>query len=212
MELKKKFAIIINFLRITLAIAIITSIFYGNWSNLAIASLNLLLTFLPSWFKKKYNIYIPLDLEFAGIILIYASLYLGEIRSFYIRFWWWDVLLHFIYAIAFALIGFIILFLLFQTNKIKSSPFLIAVFSFCFSVTIGVLWELFEYFMDQTFGLNMQKSGLRDTIWDLITNCAGAGLSSFAGYAYIKGVKPFYFSRLIKLFIQDNPKLLKNKN
>lgn len=212
MKLKINFAVIINFLRLTLIVAIITSVFYKNWSNTAIAFLNLIITFLPSWFEKKYKIYIPLDFEFVITLLVYASLYLGEIRKFYVYFFWWDTLLHFIYAIAFACIGFIMLFILFQTNKIRSKPFWIGIFTFCFSVSIGVLWEIFEFIMDQTFGFNMQKSGLRDTMWDLITNSAGAALTSFIGYLYIKNHNSFLMQKVVNLFIQENPNFIENKN
>jgi hypothetical protein len=187
--------------------AIIISLFYASWFNLFISSLTIILTFLPSWFEKKYSIVVPLDFEFAIILFIYASLFLGEVNNFYTHFWWWDVVLHTISALAFALIGFIILFILFKTNKVNSKPVWIAIFSFCFSITIGSLWEIFEFGIDQTMGFNMQKSGLVDTMWDIISNTFGAAFASLAGYAYLKGNEQSYIGRFINLFFKENPDL-----
>ncbi len=205
-----KLKIMVNILRLTLVAAIVVSIFYDSLSNALISSFTLILTFLPAWFEKKYKIIIPLDFEFAIIFFVYASIFLGEVGNFYERFWWWDILLHGGSAVAFGCIGFIVLFILFKANKIKSSPVWLALFSFCFAVSIGVVWEIFEFAMDQIFGLNMQKSGLIDTMWDLIVDCSGAILASFAGYGYIKGNERSYLayiSGLIGSFIKSNPGL-----
>lgn len=204
-----KIKVIVNLLRLTLLAAILASIYFGSWYNFSIASLCIILTFIPAWFQKKYDIEIPVDFEFATIFFVYASLFLGEINNFYYRFWWWDVMLHFISAIGFACVGFIILYILFQTNRISSKPIWLAIFSFCFSVSIGALWEIFEFSVDQLLGLNMQKSGLMDTMWDLITNSVGAFIASLAGYFYLKGRHNFFFYRLFDRFIKDNRNLLK---
>lgn len=202
-----KLKIVVNVLRLTLIIAIIASNIYNSWSNLFISSFTLILTFLPVWFEKKYKIIIPLDFEFAIIIFVYASLFLGETGNFYERFWWWDILLHGASAIAFGCIGFIILFILFKTNKINAHPVWLVIFSFCFAVSIGAIWEIFEFSMDRAFGLNMQKSGLIDTMWDLIVDGSGAILASLAGYTYMKGNERSYLNGLISLFIKSNPDL-----
>jgi len=134
-------------------------------------------------------------------------MFLGELANFYELFWWWDVVLHFSSAIAFGCIGFIILFYLNRTNKISSKPFWIALFSFSFAVSIGVIWEIFEFSMDQIFGMHMQKSGIVDTMWDLIVDAIGALISVAAGYAYMQGKEKSYLSKLIGLIIKENPNL-----
>jgi len=166
-----------------------------------------ILTFAPKLVEKKYKIEIPLDFEIVIILFIFASLFLGEIHNFYLRFWWWDTLLHTVSAFAFACVGFVILLLLFKTNKIVSQPVWIVIFSFCFAVTIGVLWEIFEFFMDQTFSFNMQKTGLLDTMLDLISNSIGALAASLAGYAYLKSGQHSLTARLINSLITSNPKI-----
>lgn len=211
MNAEKNINIIIIFLRLTLLVAVVLSIFYQSWYNLLFSILIMVLTFLPSWLEKTYKINIPLDFEFATILFIYASLFLGEINNFYKIFWWWDIILHTSSALAFACIGFIILYILFETRKIQTSPIWVVIFSFCFSVSIGVIWEIFEFTVDQTLGFNMQKSGLVDTMWDLISNCFGAFIASLAGYGYLKGNKKSYLNKLIDIFIKTNSRFKKIK-
>jgi RNAse (barnase) inhibitor barstar len=143
----------------------------------------------------------------AIIVFVYATLFLGEVGSFYERFWWWDIALHIGSAMAFGCIGFVIMYLLFKSNKLEANSFWLSVFTFCFAVSIGVIWEIFEFSMDQIFGMNMQKSGLIDTMWDLIVDSIGGLIASIAGYAFMKGNQRSYFSRLINIFIKDNPNL-----
>lgn len=196
-----------HILRATLIIAMGLAIYRQNWIALLVSLLTLLLTFLPNWFESRYKINLPHDFELAIILFTYASLFLGEVHQFYELFWWWDVVLHSSSAIAFGCIGFIIMFILNKSNKIETKPIWIAVFGFCFALSIGTLWEVYEFGMDQLFGLNMQKSGLIDTMWDLIVDSFGALVASLAGYAFLKGDQRSYLSRLIGLFIKDNPEL-----
>jgi hypothetical protein len=82
-----------------------------------------------------------------------------------------------------------------------------------YAVTIGTLWEIFEFFMDQFFGLNMQKpmrgdpSGLTDTMWDMIVNAIGACIISSIGWRYLKGKQTFFVRDWIRTFIRKNPTL-----
>ncbi|HOS99117.1 MAG TPA: hypothetical protein PLR00_01580, partial [bacterium] len=186
MKIIDSFKLLVNLLRLTLLAAAVLAIIYGSWFNLLIIVITLVFTFLPRLVEKKYKIYIPLDFEFVIIFFVYACLFLGEVRGFYGRFWWWDIFLHTFSAIAFCFLGFIAFFLLFKAEKIKTHPAWIAIFSFCFSVTVAVLWEIFEFTMDQVFGTNMQKSGLMDTMGDLISASVSSLLVAVAGYIYLK--------------------------
>ena len=98
------------------------------------------------------------------------------------------------------------MYVLYHKNKINAKPIWIAIFAFCFGVAIGAVWEIFEFGMDQIFGMNMQKSGLIDTMWDLIVDSIGAMLTSFIGYFYIKGKKTPLFTRFLQKFTKENPK------
>jgi hypothetical protein len=120
------------------------------------------------------------------------------------------VLLHGGSAIGFGLIGFIFIFLLFKGDRYAAPPIAMSFFAFCFGVSIGVVWEIFEFAMDQTFGLNMQKSGLIDTMWDMIVDAIGAGIGAAAGYFYLK--KKWYvgLAAMIDEFVKANKRLFKN--
>ncbi len=202
--------IFVNILRLTLLAAVVTSFYYSSWLNLFTSTFTIVLTFLPSWFEKKYRIDIPIGFEIIIILFVYASLFLGSVTKFYDYFWWWDILLHTSSAMAFALAGFVILLVLFQTNNLSVRPVWLAVFSFAFSLALGALWEIYEFTIDQIFGTKMQTTGLVDTMWDLISDSLGAFFASAAGYLYLKGLTKGYFARLLGLFIKNNPNLFKN--
>jgi hypothetical protein len=202
-----KITIFVNFLRLTLLIAAIIAVGYSSWTNLSLAIVTLLLSFSPAWFERYYHIDIPLDFELLIILFIYASLFLGETGRFYDRFWWWDLLLHAGSAVAFACIGFMILLALMEIRQVKTRPFWLAAFSFCFAISIGAMWEIYEFGMDQLLGWNMQKTGLMDTMWDLIINAIGGFLAASAGYAYLKGGRGSLVGSLIDRFFQSNPRL-----
>lgn len=198
-------------LRATLIIGIISGALKENWLSLFLAASALLLTFLPSLIERNYKIYLPIEFEFIVVAFVYASLFLGEVHSYYNLFWWWDVVLHSTAGITFGFLGFLIMYVLYREGKIQTSPVLIALFSFSFAVAIGAVWEIFEFAMDSMFRLNMQRSGLVDTMWDMIVNASGAFLTSIIGYFYVKGGDSLLFNRLVNKFIKENPKMFAQK-
>jgi uncharacterized membrane protein YccC len=195
-----------TFLRLTLGIALISEIINQRWLLLFTTTLILILTYIPQAIERRYNIQIPIEFEFIIILFIYASLFLGEIRSYYTRYWWWDIILHTSSGLALGFIGFLILYILYAQQKIQAKPFWIALFAFCFALAIGSVWEIIEFIADQLLGTTMQKSGLIDTMWDLIVDAVGALITSFIGYFYIRGKHPPLFTRLINKFVKENPK------
>jgi hypothetical protein len=203
--------IITNFIRLTVLIAIIGAIINFNWTVLFVSILTLILTFLPYAFEKRYDIDIPEDLEITAVIFIYATLFLGEIHGYYQKYIWWDVALHGLSAFAFGLIGFTVMYILYRGDKIKARPITIALFAFSFAVMIGALWEIFEFSMDQIFGTNLQKSGLIDTMADLIVDVVGALLASIIGFVYLKTNKTLFFGNSIRSFEENNPRFFKAK-
>ena len=96
---------------------------------------------------------------------------------------------------------------MYQLRKFSKSPFLIAALTFSFAVTFGVIWEIFEFAMDQNFGTNMQKNGLSDTMWDLIVDSVGALLTSIAAYFFVRNKERGVpgFQGLMKEFLDKNP-------
>ncbi len=198
------------FVRITLLVALYRSVVSENWYVLGIALFALMLTFLVLLIERRYNIDIPIEFEIGIILLIYGSIFLGELRGYYVAFWWWDLVLHTLTGIIIGLVGFLILLILYRRKRVIAAPASIALFSFSLAAAIGGIWEIFEFGMDQLFGLNMQKSGLIDTMWDLIVNDAGALLSALTGYLYLKSGEAPLISRIVHRFKRENPHITKD--
>ena len=193
---------------LALLISICYSIFGKSWSTAFISTITLLLTALPVVYRDRFEIKLPSRFAAAIAIFVFATLFLGEVRDYYGRFWWWDVVLHTGSAMGFGLIGFLGIFMLFEGDRFKAPPVALAVLSFCFAVSIGAVWEIFEFSMDQFFGMNMQKSGLVDTMWDLMVDCLGALTGSLAGFFYLeKRGGNGLLSSWIHSFIRLNKKL-----
>jgi hypothetical protein len=165
------------------------SLYNEQWINSGLAGITFILTLVLIFFQKKDTIYISQSFVSATALFIYGSIFLGEANKFYEKYWWWDMFLHSMSAIGFGLVGVIFLLLAFGKSKNQGSPFIFAAFSFCFAVAIGVLWEIFEFSTDQILGTDMQKSGLTDTMTDLIIDCIGAAIAALAGYLYLINFK-----------------------
>lgn len=183
------------------------AIYQQQWNALMVTVLTFALTFAPMQFQRFYHVKIPVFFTSAIIVFTYFTLFLGEIGNFYERLWWWDVLLHGGSAIGFGLIGFIFIFMLFGGDKYAAPPVAIAWFAFSFAMTLGILWEVFEFGVDQLFGANMQKSGLADTMYDLIVDAFGAGVGAMAGFFYLKGWWFGGLAALINEFVESNKDL-----
>lgn len=191
--------------RLLLVISAIIALAAVNWLEFFVSVGVLMLTFITSAIHRWYKIRVPLEIEVFMVIFIYAATFLGEVRDYYGRFWWWDSMLHFSSALVFGFVGFLILYILYYQKKMQASAFLIAVFAFSFSMAIGAIWEVFEFGMDQAFNLNMQPSG-EDTMKDLIINGIGALITSSVGYQYIRKSETGILRRLISKFFRDNPR------
>jgi|TARA_B100002003_G_scaffold250087_1_gene288230 hypothetical protein len=196
-------------LRVLIVVAIIGSTYTQRWMMVALASVILLMSFIPDLINKRTNIKIPEEFEFLFIIFIFAAVILGEVNGYYTIFWWWDMMLHLIAGFNLGLIGLTFLFILYKEEKIKASPIFIAIFAFSFAMALGALWEIFEFAGDQILGTNMLRSGLLDTMGDLIVDAIGALAASTLGYFYVKYRKGSIVKRFTKLFFKENPGLVK---
>lgn len=200
------------FLRFIILIEAITAAWNKNLLLLFLSVGILLLTFIPSFIEKNYKINLPTEFELLVVIFISFSLFLGEIKNFYVKFWWWDLFLHSMSAMILGFIGFLIVYILYTEKKIRTTPRFVAMFSFCFAVAIGALWEIVEFILDGTIGWNMQKSGLVDTMWDLMVDSISALVISVSGYFYLKRKnKAAFFERSIRTFMEKNPRLFRRK-
>jgi hypothetical protein len=212
-------------IRVTLILAIPIAIWEKNWLFAFLSGLTFFLTFISKIVKKRYNLKIPAELEIIIVLFIYAGIFLGGVREFYYKYWWWNYLLHLLAGVSLGFAGFLILYVLHKTERLKTSPFLIVFFSFCFALSIGALWEIFEFSIDFFFGYNMQKArgleniygycdtyfGVIDTMFDLILDAIGALIASIAGYFYLKKGEVFLFDSLVKKFEKQNRRLFRIK-
>lgn len=162
--------------------------FYREWEYLLVCVIMLVLALSQEKIVARQKISFSENLNLIILLFVFLSIVLGETREFYVKFWWWDVLLHSFSAVVLGLVGFAIVFAMnAKAQKNVLSPGFIAVFGFTFAVCLGAVWEIFEFFMDLAWGLNMQKSGLVDTMTDLIVDVIGAAVASSWGYLALKG-------------------------
>lgn len=191
----------------SLVYAIIFAALESQWIILFISAITFALILTPWLAHKRYNIKTPVEIELIITLFIYATLFLGEVQDFYISFWWWDILVHAGSAIVFGFLGFIMIYYIASKQEVSTRPWVLAIFSFSFAIAIGTMWEIFEFTMDQTFGYGMQKSGLLDTMSDLIVDTLGAIVASTIAYIYLKTKKTIIFNGIIKTAKKENPEL-----
>ena len=153
-------------LRLLVILVMVAQFFNGNFENVFLCILTLILFLLPTIFEKSLQIDLPNALEIIILLFIFAAEILGEIRAFYTTFAYWDTMLHTINGFLCAAIGFSLVDMCNRHKRVSLSlsPVYMAIVAFCFSMTIGVLWEFFECTMDQFFLLDMQK----DTVVNVI--------------------------------------------
>lgn len=167
---------------------------------------------LPKFLKEKINLKIPSTMMLLYTIFLYCSIYLGEVRSFYYNVPHWDTILHTFSGGMLGALGFSLITVLNRTEKVplNLSPAFVAVFSFCFALSLGTIWEFYEFTADGILGTNMQKfafetgelmvgrMALTDTMKDLIVDAIGAFFISMVGYVSLKYKKGWVEKLLLK--------------
>lgn len=168
---KGSFAVYVVLRLIVLACAV-GSLAFDNYEAFFLCLLTLVLFLVPTFIEVNFSISIPETLEVVIALFIFAAEILGELLHFYTIFPFWDALLHTFNGFLAAAIGLALVSILNRSDRIafSLSPFFCVVVAFCFSMTIGVLWEFFEFGMDEMFGLDMQKdtvvTGISSTLLD----------------------------------------------
>lgn len=161
MELREhKSSFIVYFvLRAMVILMMVLQIFNRNYENVFLCLLTLVLLVMPSLIQINLKIELPTALEITILVFSFAAEILGEIQAYYIKFPFWDTVLHTLNGFLMAAIGFALVDILNRSKRfsIQLSPVFLAIVAFCFSMTIGVIWEFFEFGMDRFFGLDMQK-------------------------------------------------------
>jgi hypothetical protein len=190
-----------------------------QWMNAVLVSAIMAMTLAPVVLRSWMPIRIPPEFQILAVGFVFASLFLGEIRSYYEMIWWWDVGLHATSGLLLGIVGFLLVYVLNENERIDINlrPRFLALFAFVFAIAVGSLWEVFEYAMDQLLGLQMQKprfgdpSGLSDTMLDLIFDAMGALLISWFGWWYmVRGQRSFVES-WIRKFNAGNQHLFRRR-
>ena len=164
-ETNKKSIIAYLILRILVLISMVFQIIMGNFQNVLMCILSLILFTIPTIVSEKFKIGLPSLLETIIYIFIFSSTILGEINNFYGIIPFWDTLLHTLNGFLCAGIGFSLVDLLNQNSKkINLSPIYVVIVAFCFSMTIGILWEFYEFTADSVLRTDMQKDRIIQNI------------------------------------------------
>ena len=168
-------SIIYLLLRLLVVVVILDQIQSRDFENIFLCILTLILFMIPSFIEKRIHIDIPDTLEVIILLFIFSAEILGEINSYYLIFPYWDTTLHTINGFLAAAIGLSLIDILNKNDKfaISLSPVFVALVAFCFSMTIGVVWELFEFSMDQLLGFDMQKDTYLTTFQSVLLNEQG---------------------------------------
>lgn len=183
---KRTVATVYILLRILVIATMVAQFFNGDYESVFLCALTLLLFLLPTIFERALKIDLPNTMEIIILLFIFAAEILGEIRSFYTTFQGWDTILHTLNGFLCAAIGFALVDMLNRDDKfsLSLSPVFMAIVAFCFSMTIGVLWEFFEFGMDQWLLFDMQKDTVINTISTVNLDPAG-GTTAVA----VKGIQ-----------------------
>ena len=154
-------------LRILVLVALVRQIMLHNYEGAFFCILTIVLLYIPSWIQVKLRIELPPPLEITILCFIFAAEILGEVNAFYVNVPNWDTMLHTLNGFLAAAVGFSMVLLLNDDERLTFdlSPFFLALVAFCFSMTIGVLWEFFEFGMDYFFHTDMQKDTVINSIY-----------------------------------------------
>ena len=177
MSEKKKKKTGIELVLISLVVlSIVRQFFLGSYHNMFLGILTLILFMVPQLIEKMVGVTIPAGLKGVILIFIFSAEILGEINAFYIKIPIWDTILHTTNGFLMAAIGFALIDLFNRSEKfsIKMSPYFVAFVAFCFSMTVGVVWEFFEFSMDWFFHTDMQKDWILHTISSVKLDPLGA--------------------------------------
>ncbi len=177
--------------------------------------LGLVVMTLPGLIEARQRVDLPEVLEILYFVFLFMAIFLGSIRNFYERVPHWDTVLHFFSSLMLGFFGFYLVAMLNSSKRVPlyMTPLFVAFFSFCFTMMIGVLWEVYEFVIDGAFIQNMQRftledgtlllgrAALNDTMMDFVVNGVGALAVSVWGYGHLKrkgllpGMKDFWTAR-----------------
>ena len=194
-------------LKIILAVGAVLEAIQGNWLYAIFTAGVVIVAFLPMLLGHRMHVRIPPEFELLAVIFVYASLYLGEVHNYYIKYWWWDILLHTGSGLILGIFGFLLVYVINEHEDLEMhmKPSFVGLFAFMFALGMGTLWEITEFAVDQLLGMDTQGGSLIDTMSDLIVDGIGALIISIYGYIYLRTKQSDSFlERWIQHFITLN--------
>lgn len=200
-------------LQLVMTIQLVLLLLRQDWLQSFLVVGIMALTLAPVVFRMPVRI--PSEIQIVAVLFVFATLFLGEVRDYYQRFWWWDVTLHTTSGLLLGVLGFMFVYMLNEDRHVDlhMRPSFVALFAFFFAVGVGAIWEIFEFAMDRYAGTDMQPatsgdpSGLTDTIQDLIVDTLGAAIVSVAGWRYFARARASRVDDWAARFIRRNPQL-----
>ena len=206
-------------LQVVMAVELVLLVYEAHWVNAFLVMAIMAITLSPAALGRRFRVNVPPEFQVLAVVFVFAALFLGEIQSYYERIWWWDIALHTSSGLLMGVLGFLLVYVLNESERVDvhMRPRFVALFAFLFAVSVGTLWEIFEFAMDQIIGSNMQKpmfddpSGLTDTMWDVIVNMAGALIVSSLGWWYMIRREHSFIEDWIQKFIERNPRLFRSE-
>lgn len=204
---------ILAVLQLIMAIQLVLLLLQKEWPQAFFVTGIMALTLAPVIFRMPVEI--PSEIQLVAVLFVFATLFLGEVRDYYERFWWWDAVLHTTSGLLLGMLGFMFVYMLNEDRHVDlhMRPSFVALFAFFFAVGLGAIWEIFEFAMDRWFGTNMQPatpgdpSGLSDTIHDLIVDTVGAAAVALGGWRYLRGAQTTPVDNWARRFIARNPQI-----
>ena len=194
-------------LKIILAVGAVLEAIQGNWLNAISTAGIVIVAFLPILVGYRLHVRIPAEFELLAVIFVYASLFLGEIHGYYLKYWWWDILLHMGSGLILGIFGFLLVYVINEHDDLEMhmKPSFVGLFAFMFALGMGTIWEIVEFALDQFLGMTTQGASLVDTMSDLIVDGIGAFVISVFGYTYLRTTQTDSFlERWIQHFIALN--------
>jgi hypothetical protein len=207
--------LIVLLLQMIMAVQLVALLVQWSWVSAVWLLAIMAITSAPLWLGSRLPVRFPAEYELMAILFVFASLFLGEFHSYYVRFWWWDIALHSVSGLLLGILGFLLVYMLNENRRIDihMRPAFVALFAFAFAVTAGALWEILEFVIDRLFGAQMQKpmlgdpSGLTDTMWDLIVDTLGAAVISGFGWWHMKRRQRSFIDDWSDRLVAKNPRL-----
>lgn len=194
-------------LKIILAVGAVLEAIQGNWLNAVATTGVIFAAFFPMLVGYRFHVRIPAEFELLAVIFVYASLYLGDLHGYYLKYWWWDILLHTGSGLILGIFGFLLVYVINEHEDLEMhmKPSFVGLFAFMFALGMGTIWEIFEFALDQFLGIDTQGGSLVDTMSDLIVDGIGAFIISILGYSYLRTAQTDSFlERWIQHFINLN--------